>query len=318
MQMPRAGVDGQRNQVSIDSLIKFWPLMYSIIQEFWNITEPQIEDAAVRNNIPIELYLYSELGLDRFSIQDFQRRDPYSNPERFEKLFVRLNVKGWIEPMADGSFQVTIKAREAARSLIQAGDVQLSDFASLPDQDLKRLLALLKQLVMECCVTPEPPGKWAILKRFRVADEHYPPVMQIREYLMDLFAYRDDSHLSASRPQFNDAGIVWIVLGGLWIGDMVNAEQMAERMAFRGHDVADYEIAIQAAMELGWAEPAERPAQRAFRLTEQGRLLREQAEQLTNAYFYIPWSVLTQAETNELYDLLTRLRDALSKYRKSG
>jgi hypothetical protein len=312
--MPNAGFDGQ---VNIESLTKFWPLIYSVVQEFWGITEPHIEDAAIRNGLPIELYLYSELGLDRFSISDFQRRDPYSNPEQFERVFVRLNVKGWIEPMSDGSFQVTPKARQATRSLIQVGDVQLSDFAVMPDHDLRRLLALLRQVVMECCVTPEPPGKWAILKRFRVADEHYPPIMQIREYLMDLFAYRDDSHLSASRPQFNEAGIVWIVLGGLWTRDMVNAEQMAEKMAFRGYDVADYEIAIQAAMEIGWVERAERQAMSVFRLTEQGRLLREQAEQLTDAYFYAPWAVLTQAEISELHGLLIMLRSALNAYRKS-
>ncbi len=302
--------------MKIESLTKFWPLIYSVIQEFWNITEPHIEDAAVRNDIPIELYLYSELGLDRFSIKDFQKRDPYSNPEQFERLFVRLHIRGWIEPMSDGSFRVTTKAREAARTLIQAGDVQLSDFACLQDQDLKRLLSLLKQIVMECCITPEPPEKWAILKRFRVADEHYPTIMQIREHLMDLFAYRDDSHLSASRPQFNEAGIVWLVLSGLWRGDMVNAEQMAEKMAFRGYDVAEYEIAIQAAMEIGWVEPGNRPD--AFQLAEQGRQIREQAEQLTDAYFYGPWSVLMPNELDELYRLLTQLRDGLNVYRKVG
>ena len=92
--------------------------------------------------------------------QDFQRRDPFSNPEQFERLFVRLNIKGWIEPMQDGSFQVTEK-RETARFLIQAGDVQLSDFASMLSHDLKRLLILLKQIVMESCTAPEPPAKWA-------------------------------------------------------------------------------------------------------------------------------------------------------------
>lgn len=299
-----------------ESLTKFWPLIYSVIQEFWSITEPHIEDAAVRNSIPIELYLYSELGLDRISIEDFQKRDPFSNPEQFEKLFVRLHVKGWIEPLSDGSFQITVKAREAARSLIQAGDVQLADFNGMPGQELKRLLALLKQIVMESLVTPEPPGKWAVLKRFRVADEQYPPIMQIREYLMDLFAYRDDSHLSASRPQFNEAGIVWLVLGGLWTGDALNAEQMAEKWLFRGYEVADYEIAIQAAMEIGWVELAERPDM--FRLTEQGRQLRSQAEQLTDAYFYAPWNVLVQDELDELYALLTRLRGQLNAYRKIG
>ena len=298
-----------------ESLTKFWPLIYSTVQEFWNITEPHIEDAAIRNDIPIELYLYSELGLERFSTQDFQRRDPYSNPEQFERVFVRLNIKGWIEPMSDGSFLVTEKARETARFLIDAGDVQLSDFDSMQAQDLKRLLILLKQIVMECCLTPEPPGKWAILKRFRVADEHYPSIMQIREYLMDLFAYRDDSHLSASRPYFNNAGIVWIVLGALWNGEAANAEQMAEKMVFRGYDTEDYEIALQAAMQLGWIQPGNHPDK--FCLTEAGRKLREGAEQLTDEYFYAPWSVFTQDEVQELYGLLTRLYDRLKVYGKS-
>jgi hypothetical protein len=301
--------------MTIESLTKFWPLIYSIVQEFWAITEPHIQDAAIRNDLPFELYLYSELGLERFSIKDFQKRDPFSNLEQFERLFVRLNIKGWIEPMSDGSFQVTEKARETARFLIQAGDVQLSEFASMTDQDLKRLLALLKQIVMESCLTPEPPGKWAILKRFRVADEHYPPIMQIREYLMDLFAYRDDSHLSASRPYFNDAGIVWIVLGALWKGEAVNAEQMSERMAFRGYDMEDFDIALQAAMQIGWVQPGNRPDK--FCLTPEGIKLREQAEQDTNEYFYAPWSVLTQKDIEELYGLLTSLYAGLKAYGKS-
>lgn len=300
--------------MTVESLTQFWPLMYAVVQEFWSITEPHIEDAALRNDIPIELYLYSELGLDRFSIQDFQKRDPFSNPEQFERLFVRLNVKGWIEPEADGTFRVTLKAREAARSLIQAGDVQLSGFASVPDHDLKRLVILLKQIVQECCLAPEPPERWAILKRFRVADEHYPPIMQVREYLMDLFAYRDDSHLSASHPHFNEAGIVWIVLGSLWDGSASNAGQMAEKMAFRGYEIEDYDIAIQAALELGWVQEGERPD--TFRLTQAGKRLREQAEDLTNQYFYAPWSVFLPAEIAELHVLLMRLRQGLSVHRK--
>ena len=301
--------------MTIESLTKFWPLMYSVIQDFWSITEPHIEDAAIRNDIPIELYLYSELGLERFSIQDFQRRDPFSNPEQFERLFVRLHLKGWIEPMSDGSFQVTEKARATARNLIQAGDVQLSDFSSMPAPELKRLLTLLKQIVMECCVAPEPPGKWAILKRFRVANRHYPPIMQIREYLMDLYAYRDDAHLSASRPYFNDAGIVWLVLSSLETGEAVNAEQMAEKMAFRGYALEDYEIAMQAALELGWAQPETHPGK--FCLTREGKQLRQQAERDTNEYFYAPWSVLRQEEIEELHQLLIRLHNGLRVYGKS-
>ena len=298
-----------------ESLTKFWPLIYSIVQELWSITEPQIEDAAVRNDIPIELYLYSELGLDTFSLENFQKRDPFTNPEQFEKVFVRLNVKGWIEPMLDGSYQVTEKAREAVRHVMQAGDAQLMDFRSMSEADLKRLAILLKQIIAESRVTPEPPEKWAILKRFRVADEYDPLIVKIREYLLDFFSYRDDSHLSASRPHFNQAGIVWMVLGALWNRDAVTPKQMAEKMTFRGYEVSDYEVAIQAAVEIGWVEVDDRLE--TFRLSQAGKELREQAEQLTNEYFYAPWSVLMRDETEELYELLTKLRDGLIIYRKS-
>lgn len=302
-------------KMDVNSLTKFWPLIYSIIREFWSITEPQIADAALHENIPVELYFYSELGLDYFSIDDFQKRDPFTNPEQFERLFARLNIKGWIEPLQDKSYRVTDRAREGARRIIQVGDTHLSGFGVMSDTELERLAELLERVIAESNAAPEPPKKWAILKRFRVADKNSPWLVQVREYLMDLFAYRDDSHLSASRPHFNQAGIVWSVLGSLWTGNAVTAEQMSEKLASRGYDVGDYEVAIEAAVGVGWAEEANVPGK--FRLTQMGRELREQAEQLTNGYFYHPWSVLTQREGDQLYDLLTKLRDQLNASRKS-
>ena len=301
--------------MNTEPLLKFWSLMYSIIQEFWGITEGHIEEAAKRNDIPIELYLYSELGLDTFSIKYFQKRDPFTNPELFEKQFALLNMKGWVEPLQDGDSRVTEAARESVRRIIEVGDKQLADFHSMPHSDLKRLVGLLQQIITECKLSRRPPDQWAIFKRFRVANDRSPLIVQVRECLMDLYAYRDDSHLSAARPHFNQAGIAWLVLGALWKGSAVNAEQMAEVMPFRGYDVEDYEIAIAAAMEIGWAEQAEHPD--TFRLTQKGRELREQVERLTNQYFYTPWSVLVQDEIDELYDLLITLRHELSVYRKS-
>ena len=131
---------------------------------------------------------------------------------------------------------------------------------------------------------------------------------------MDLFAYRDDSHLSASHPHFGRAGIVWSVLGASWSGEAVPAEQMTESLAFRGYDVDDYEVAIQAATEIGWIESADIAF--AFRATGKGRELREQAQKLTNEYFFRPWSVMNQDELNGLYDLSTKLHDQLRDYKK--
>jgi hypothetical protein len=300
--------------MTIESLTKFWPLILSVIQEFWAITEPHIEEAAIQSNIPIELYYYSELGLDSFSTGEFQKRDPFSNPMQFEKMFVTLNFKGWIEPLPDEKYKVTDKARDAARRMIQEGDSYLLPFESFTDLDLKRLYLLLKQIVQSNTFAPEPPRKWAVEKRFRVADNHSPLIVQIREYLMDLFAYRDDSHISASHPHFGQAGIVWSVLGSLWRKDTVTAEQLAQSMPFRAYEVNDYEVALQAAVQIGWAEWAE--GMETYRITEKGRALREQVEQLTNEYFYSPWSVMTNSELDELYELLLKLREQLNSFRK--
>lgn len=299
----------------MESLTKFWPIIYSVIREFWNITEPHIEDAALRDEIPIELYYYSELGMDLFSIENFQKRDPFSNPEQFERVFTRLNLRGWIEPMPDWRYQVTEEARQAARGIIRAGDAKLDGFEAKTDVNLRKLTMLLKQIVTANETAPEPPQKWAILNRFRVADTSSPWIAQIREYLMDLYAYRDDSHLSASHPYFGRAGIAWITLGAIWTGDAITAAKMAETMTFRGYDVEDYEVAVQAAAEIGWIEATGVPG--AFRPTQLGKELREQAENMTNAYFYRPWSVMTQKELDELYDLLTKLRDGLREYQRT-
>jgi hypothetical protein len=297
------------------SLNKFWPLIYSTVKEFWSLTEPHIEDAALRNDIPVELYFYSELGLEYFSIEDFQKRDPFSNPEQFERLFARLVFKGWIAALPDGRYQVTEKAREGARRIIQAGDAQLASLEPLVDVNLKRLAKYLSQVVTANTEAPEPPQKWAIFKRFHVADNNSHRLAQVREYLMDLFAYRDDSHLSASHPHFGRAGIVWSVLSSIWSGDAVTAEQITESLAFRGYEVTDYEVAIQAAVEIGWVEQAEISG--SFRPTQKGRELREQVERLTNEYFYYPWSVLNQEELDEMYGLLFGLRDQLRDHKKT-
>ena len=296
-------------------LAKFWNLIHSIVLEFWAITEPSIEDAALKNDIPIELYYYSELGLDFFSIEEFQNRDPFSNPEQFEKMFARFEVKGWIFPAPDEGYQVSRKAKEAVRMIIQAGDAQLAGFKSIPDRELMQIVKFLGQIVTSMFGAPEPPEKWAILKRFRVANGESPLVVQIREACMDLFAFRDDSHLSAAYPHFGQAGIVWNVLGSISSGRAVNAAKMVESMAFRGYEAEDYEVAIQAAMEIGWVEPDDVPD--AFRPTKKGAELRDQVEQLTDDYFYRPWAVLTKEETDALYDLLLKLQENLIPYRKS-
>ncbi|MDL1944801.1 hypothetical protein FBQ99_20945 [Chloroflexi bacterium CFX2] len=298
-----------------EPLAKFWALIRSLVRILLEITEPRIEDAAVGRDIPIELYYFSELGLEHFSVGNFQKRDPFTNPEQFKNSFARFDLKGWIVPLPDDRYEVSPETREAVRRIISDGDARLAEFDRMPESELKRLVDLLEQIASANLEAPEPPEKWAILHRFRVADGNSPLIVQLRELLMDLFAYRDDSHLSAAHPHFGRAGIVWSVLGSICDGDAVNAKQMVEKMDYRGYEEEDYEVAIQAAVQIGWVEAADAPY--AYRPTSKGREIREQAERLTDEYFFRPWSVLTEGELDELYALLSKLRGQLIVFRKA-
>lgn len=294
----------------------FWNLIYGSIREYWAITEPHIEKAARQNGIPIELYHYSELGMNYFSIGDFQKRDPYTNPERFEQAFARLEFKDWIFPESGDRYQVSHKAQDAVRQIVAEGDKQLSKFALITDIELNQTAGLLKKVLQASLEAPEPPAKWAIITRFRTVDDNSPLIAQVREALMYLYAYRDDSHFSAAHPHFGGAGIVWSVLGYVWKKEAVTAEQMDERKASRGYDESDYEVAIQAAVEIGWLELAGAP--NTYQPTQMGRELREQAERQTDEYFYRPWSVLSEWELEQLHVSLTKLYEQLVIYRNAN
>lgn len=279
------------------------------------ITEPHIEEAAVRNEIPIELYYCSELGMESFSVEEFRGRDPFSNPEKFEKLFARLEIKDWIVPAHEsGRYQVPEKARQAVRQIVQAGDAQLVKLALGMEADHDRLLSHLKPIILANNATAEPPEKWAITNRFRVATRNSPVIVQIRESLMDLLAFHDDAHLSAARPYFSEAGIVWSAFGCVRRDHTMTAEKIAEVLAFRGYDAEHYAAALQAAVQAGWLESNDLPG--TYRPTSKGQDMHAQVDKLTDEYFFRPWAVLSQNELDELYGLLEKLREQLHGVKK--
>jgi len=301
--------------MNIDGLANFWPLIHSTIHEIWGITEPQIENTAIEKNIPFELYLYSELGLNEFSVEEFQKRDPFSNPDQFKNRFAQLSVKGWILTQHGGHYGISRQGSDALREMIQAGDVQLSDFDGVSADDLIKLAGLLQRLTMANLEAPEPPQKWAIIRRFRSTHDGSPLLPRIRDLLLDLYAYRDDAHLSAARPYFGDAGIVWSVFSSVCNGQAVTAEQIAERMSFRGYEVSDYKAALKAAVQAGWLD--EFGSSGEYQSSMRGRDMHNEVEKLTNEYFYRPWSKLTSEECKALFSLLSQLRDKLIHYSKT-
>jgi hypothetical protein len=48
-----------------------------------------------------------------------------------------------------------------------------------------------------------------------------------------------------------------------------------------------------------------------YRITEAGKKIRDEAEALTDGYFFAPWACLNESELEDLSNLSTQLRDGL-------
>jgi hypothetical protein len=191
--------------------------------------------------------------------------------------------------------------------LIETAYAAMAPLQPLPHADLERLAHLLQRLVEAAVAAPEPPGKWCL----RMA-RHYDPgpdaaVMErLDQYLSDLAAYRDDSHLAAWRP-YGVSGQAWEAFSLLWRGKVKTLDELCDKLARRGFDREEYAATLQHLVNREWIV---RDGEE-YTLTGRGRTLRETVEGMTDCYFYEPWRCLIEAEVDEFRDLLPRLRDAL-------
>jgi hypothetical protein len=91
----------------------------------------------------------------------------------------------------------------------------------------------------------------------------------------------------------------------IWRGEADTPAVLSEKLAARRLTTAGYTAAVQSLADRGWIAGQAGT----YHMTDQGRTLRQQAEDETDRLFYAPWICLEDGEAQELRVLLTRLRD---------
>jgi DNA-binding MarR family transcriptional regulator len=192
---------------------------------------------------------------------------------------------------------------------IEAARARLALLDPLPPAEMRRTVELLRRIVYATADAPQPPEKPHLARSRSVAPgEDAPAATLIDQYLTDLALFRDDAHTEAWRP-FNLAGSTWETFTYLWRGEADTVDTLAERLVRREHPRDVYLQALDDLVTRGWvAEETGR-----YSLTDQGRAIREEAEQATNRVFYAAWSCLNDDELDELRGLPDRHRDSLRR-----
>lgn len=235
------------------------------------------------------------------------KRSPYGNPEFVEEQLGEAVARGWLEVGGEGQYAPTTKGQQAAKELFSLGDRMFGGVESLPDDDLKRITALLSGVVEQAQELPEPAEKWALSwgsKFDRGPDT--PLMVQVRRRLIDLLGFRDDVHIAAWQP-YGVSGQVWEAFTYVWRGEAGAAAELAENLPYRNYDEEAYVAALEELASRGWIAETEGK----YVATEEGKVLRQQAEETTNRYFDAAWSGLSEAEMEEVRGLMERLAEAV-------
>lgn len=179
----------------------------------------------------------------------------------------------------------------------------------MPQSELKRLVDYLIRLCEATDAAPEPPSHFcqATYKNYKRTFPSDAPLTRLfAHYYKELDFYRTDAHVAAWGVH-NIAGNCWEAFTVIWNGEADTFDKFFEEYSDRGFTRDEYAQAFQELVSRGWIEENDGR----YQVTAEGKRLREEAEALTNKYFFAPWSCLNESELEELSGLASQLRDGL-------
>jgi hypothetical protein len=233
---------------------------------------------------------------------------PYANPEAFTVAFKGAAERGWMEAGENGSYTVAEKGKKAYEKLLALLNKTLSSLEGKTSADLKKLISLLEKTtaaVRETDVVKEKPAV-ELGKRFEPKGKAS-DIAWVRRHIASIFNYRDDVHVAAW-SQHKVEGYVWEAFSFAWEGEAHTPAELVEKVgSYRNYDEEAYAGAYKSLVKKGWLEEVDGK----FEVTEEGKTLRQEVEDLTNEYFEAAFASISDKDFKELFGLLAQLAEDL-------
>lgn len=242
--------------------------------------------------------------------------------EKYQRIFPYDSLKAFHEPLSiaaqDGyltfggdAYRATETGKEINRRGMQGLTDAVAPLQPMPQDKLQRLVDILIQLCEATAAAPEPPSHFcqAHYKNYkRTFPSNAPLTRQFIHYYKELDFYRTDAHVAAWQIH-NVAGNRWEAFTVIWSGEADTLDKFFEEYSDRGFTRDEYAQAFQELTQRGWIQQDGET----YQPTAEGKRIREEAEVLTDKYFFAPWSCLNGSELDELANLASQLRDGLKK-----
>jgi DNA-binding MarR family transcriptional regulator len=294
------------------ALNEFWPLANSVSAAInplaTSVVRPLMEHHIAQPRRFMPLLMTYGAAPDDFGATDFARRNPYANPERITAILDEMAAEGFVVREENGRVVLAARGKEALDKTHAGFHDRLSEFETLPANELEELLGLLRRVGDAALAAAEPADKYVLENSRRGHYPATPALGRIDQALDDLNAFRDMAHIAAWQP-LGLSGRAWESFTFLWRGDAASGEALAQKLPQRGYTAADYDQALGELSARGWAMANGD----GYAITDEGRRARTAVEAETDRLFYGPWAALSGGEQNRLRTLLIHLKLKLEK-----
>jgi len=233
---------------------------------------------------------------------------PYGLARMIDERFASAAQSGYLISDGDG-YRPTETGKRIAHQVLQAATDSLVHVQPLPSTDLQRLVDYLVRLSDSSSNAPEPPPKFCLThyKNYKSTFSSDAPLSRLFiHYFKELDCYRMDSHMAAWRIH-NIEGNRWEAFSEVWGGKNNTLDKIFDELGSRGITRDEYASILQELVERGWVQQDGET----YQPTAEGKRLRDEAEALTDKYFFAPWICLNESELEELASLAGQLRDGL-------
>jgi hypothetical protein len=285
-----------------------WKLMQSTRLKLEACYKPAIQQLVSDSELSLREWMMLITGLtfdpEDITLSHLMVRGPYTSCEQYLNWLNNATDLGYYANVSGGEFHLTSKGVNATREFIKLARDAIVSADPLPPAESMRLAKLYERLVLMCLETPPPPDTWSIRLSYKLMPEIDPPMPFIEQALSCLSAYRDDAHLAAWQSSSLSATALE-TLTLIWREQGSSLDEIFVKLAFRGHPKRVYINALDELENRGYISGN----WQLLRLTDEGKMFRDQVEAKTDQYFYSPWSCLTSSEKQEIADLLDRFCD---------
>ena len=245
---------------------------------------------------------------EAITFEKYQYIFPYDSEQAFHEPLSIAVKDGYLT--FDGDAYL---ATEMGEQVTRKGMKTLTDVSAqlhpMSQAELQRLVDTLIRLCDAATAAPEPPSHFcqAHYKNYKRTFPSDAPLLRLFvHHYKELDFYRTDAHVAAWQVH-NIAGNRWEAFTAVWSGEADTLDKFFEEYSDRGFSRDEYAQAFQELVSRGWLEENAG----AYRVTDEGKRIREEAEALTDKYFFAPWSSLNESELEELASLASQLRDGL-------